>query len=363
MNDTLGETNENQSQTSEQTKAPTSFREALSVEYGKSKSEETPTNTESQAPATVETKAPVNGSQTATAQQQQTQQPAAQQRKAVPILPPAQMSAEERADFEKLSPEAQSFVSRFAYQTRTSISRAQQELQNRSKRYDSIDNVLTPHQQWLDKKGLQAGDVVRRSIAWEQAFEQDRLGAAIEYLRAQGVDPLELIDQNAQGGEGGQPSAQARQQPSQQFTPQQIQQLVDQQIEQRMQMQSDFQTVQHHTSVVDEFIKGKSLFEDPNTAAVLEAEMAPLVALARSQGKTELEALNYAYSVTTTVNPAFASLLQGFERGQAANKARADAEKLKNSTRSIAPSGLANGRSSEGLSFREELGLRRSGAM
>ena len=276
---------------------------------------------------------------------------------AVPVLPPADMSPEQKARFLKLAPDDQKYISERAYQTRSEYSRRMNEVSESAKRYENIERELAPNREYLAKKGVDEATVVRRAIAWEQAADRDRLGTAKEWLAAHGIDPFELIDDaepQQQNGHSQQPQT---------MTPEQIEQIVEQRLQKQNEYsQQSYATLQNH-SVVERFIADKPLFRDQATAHALEQEMAPLVEQ-YSQSMQPEQALQKAYDYVTRGNESFRNLLDSFSERERAEKARAEADKARASSRSLVSGGLGGAnRASTGMSFGDELKLRLRGGM
>jgi hypothetical protein len=276
-----------------------------------------------------------------------------------PILPPADMDAEEKDTFLKADPKLQSYLSRRAYETRSTLSREMQKIQDRSKQFDGIEAEIAPHREWMATKGIREPDLVRRAIAWEQKLERDRVPAAKEWLAAQGIDPYELIDENGQAQEQNQTQGQPRP-----LTPEEVEHVVQQSIQRERALAEQSFTTANHLSVVEKFKQDKPLFRDPATASQLEAEMAPIIeAVVRSNPSIPPEkALEQAYSYVTKGNDQFSSLLNSFSQREQADKARVEAEKAREG-RSVSGGLAGSNRSSTGLSFREEMRLRMNGGM
>lgn len=278
---------------------------------------------------------------------------------APPVLAPADMKPEEKAFFDKLSPEMQAYVSRRAYETRSTLSREMQKIQEGAKKYETLDNVISPHNDWLAQRNLTPDAVVNRAIAWERAFEQDKVGTAMQYLQAQGVDIYELQEAIENGGQVTQ--QQTEQEP---LDPATLKQQILQEIQAEQQKAMQAQNTEQMLNVVNDFMKGQELFQDPNMANMLETEMAKIVPIYASSLPPQ-KALEKAYNVVTNdPDLPFKALIDAYGAREKAEKAKQDAQKARQSSRSVSGSlSGSNPNNTQGLSFREELRLRVSGGM
>jgi hypothetical protein len=273
-----------------------------------------------------------------------------------PVAPPADMTAEELEDFKALTPKQQAYVSRRAYETRSAFSRSMQEVQQKAKSYEGIEREIAPHRPWLATKGITEDAVIRNAIGWEQRLEQDRLGGAKAWLQAQGIDPYELLDENSQYEQ----PQQARQ-----IDPEEVERNIFNKIQNQFQLQEQARTTEQHYNVVEKFKNDKVLFQDPNTASMLESEMAPLISLYVQQDPSlpPEKALEKAYTTVTRSNDTFANLLNAYGERERAEKAKAEAEKARQASRSISGGLSGSNPVTTGLGFRDELRLRMKGAL
>ena len=282
-------------------------------------------------------------------------EPEAKKEVAAPIVPPADMSPEEKAVFLKASPEIQSYVSRRAYENRAALSREFQKIQERARSVEGLEKAIEPHREYLNKMGIQPDIALNRAIAWDQAMQRDRVQGAREWLASYGVDPFELIDEN------GQP-----QQPQvQQVDPEEIKRAAIEEVEKRFQMQEQGRATEEYFNTVNSFIKDKVIFRDPNTASMLESLMADEIPVIRKQnpGLNAGQLLQNAYDKVIKTNPTFSNLVQSFDAKEVAEKAKQEAEKAKQSSRSITGGIAGSTPVKGGLGFREELRLRMSGGL
>lgn len=270
------------------------------------------------------------------------------------IVPPADMSNEEKANWSKLPPEAQKYLSRRAYEMRANFTRKAQEMGARERELGGILEAVAPVQDEFARNGISTADVVRRAIAWDKAFKSDPVQAARQYLDSYGIDPSELLN-----GEPVQNSPQ----------PQLSQEEIKEQI--RQEMISEFQrreqevATHNNYNMVQQFLGSKPLFRDPGTAEQIEAAMAPIVAGLR-QSNPELpvlEILDRAYNYVTRGDPQFSSLQQKLDAKAEAERAKVEAEKAMQASRSISGGPGSGSPQRKIKSIRENLRLRYRGAL
>lgn len=277
---------------------------------------------------------------------------------APPVLAPADMSAEEKEMFSKADPKLQNYLSRRAYETRAAFSREMQKVQAKAQEYSGIERAIEPHREYLAKKGIQADVAVNRAIAWDRAFEADRIGAAKEYLAAQGVDIYELIDTEESG-------QQTRSVTQPAVDPEAIKQEILNEINQKITLEHQARSTEQHLNAVEKFKSSKILFKDPNTALQLEADLAPIVeSLVRQNPSARAEdVLETAYNYVTKGNETYSRLLEAYGQREKAEQAKIAAEKARQSSKSITGGIAGSNPATKGLDFREELRLRMQGGM
>lgn len=275
-----------------------------------------------------------------------------------PVLPPADMTAKEKEIFAKADPEMQAYLSRRAYDVRATISREMQKVQDIIRSNEGILKAIEPHREYLAKKGLTPDVTLSRAIAWEQAIERDRLGAAKEWLNAQGIDPYELISDEG----GQQPPAQ---QSHQQIDPEAIKQQVLEEVQRKYELERQNAATESNLNAVNNFMKSKVLFRDPNTAAQLEAEMALEIPVERHKNPnlSQAELLERAYNKVIRTNDTFSKLLEAYGARESAEKVKQEAEKARQSSRSISGGIAGASPARSDLTFRDELRLRLNGGM
>lgn len=268
------------------------------------------------------------------------------------VLPPPDMNAQERAQWDSLSREAQKYLSRRAYEMRSNFTKKSQEIGAREKELGSIFEAVTPIQEEYARKGVSVADIVRRSVAWDKAFQTDPLSAAREYLEAYGIDPAELSNPQ-----------QAQEAPR--FNPEEMREQMRQEMQQEFQKRQDEQTTHQRYNLVQQFLGSKPLFKDPGTAEQLESAMVPVVAGLRlsNPSLTDQQALETAYNYVTRGDPQFSSLQQKLEAKAEAEKAKVEAEKAISASRSISGGPGSGSPQRKIKDIRENLRLRFRGAL
>lgn len=240
------------------------------------------------------------------------------------ILPPADMSPEEKAEFSKLSPAAQKYVSRRAHETRTDYTKKTMELAKREQEYSQIAGLnLSGLRDEYAKQGLALPTIIENAVAWDRAFRANPQAAALQYLQAWGVDPASLT-------QGGQPQTASMGQAD-------IDRMVQERVNAALEEEQQKLHVQSRYEAVESFRKSKPLFKDPGTAAQLEAAMDPFVRVAVMQNPSRpaQEILEEAYSKVTSSDPLFRDLLAKIDGRAAAEKAKAEAEAAIQASRSV----------------------------
>lgn len=267
-----------------------------------------------------------------------------------PIAPLADMSPEERAIFEKADPTLQRYLSRRIYELKSDYSRQTHPLREKAKEYGELDEVVNPYRDYYTKRATSIPALVKRAIAWDQDMAKDPISTAREWLAIHNVDPYDLLD-----GSTPQPQAQP-----QALTQEDVDRLVQEKFERYQQNIS----YRNNEAEVKRFIEGKPLFKDPNTAAQLEAEMAPIVqAVAASNPSfSAQQVLERAYDMVVKSNETYSRILSSYGDREKAERARVEAEKAQKASRSISGglSGVTPHKT--GLTFRDELRLRMNGS-
>lgn len=278
---------------------------------------------------------------------------------APPVLTPQDMDAKEREIFEKADPVLQAYLSRRSYETRSALSRESAKIHERAKHYDEIDKVIEPNKDYLARINAKPADALRRAIAWDKHVQENGPQGARDWLKAQGIDPLELLDLE----DGGQRQQQPQQQ--QHLDPGALKAEIMAELQREHQKQQEQVNLHQDYNEVQNFMKSKPLFKDPATAAALDRDMGPIVESLRSaypQHSTK-DVLEMAYNYVTKGNEQYSRLLNAYEQRGAAAAAKAKADAARKASSSI--SGGIGGSTpvKAGLGFREELRLRMSGGI
>lgn len=252
---------------------------------------------------------------------------------AAAILPPADMTAEEKEVFSSLqanpTPEnvakLQAYLSRRAYEYRSDYTRKTMELAEREKGISEIAGVMKDYAQEYAKEGIAVHDVVRRAVAWDQQFKQDRLGAARQFLDSWGIDPQELMGEVAQ------------QEAPTYLTREEAEALAEEKAQSLYERKAQESLAHQNYSTLQSFVESKPLFRDPGTASQLEEKMAPIVAALRDSNPQQpvKEILDYAYDLVTKGDPVFSGLTSQMAAKSDAERQQAEADKAKALSRSI----------------------------
>lgn len=264
------------------------------------------------------------------------------------VIAPADMSAEEKAAFERLPNEMKSYLSRRSYQTRSDYQRQTQQLQ---KEFGELKQTLEPHREYLAKKGIRETDLVRRSIVWDQAMTKNPKATAREWLDSYGIDPLELVDlEDTTAGKEDYPPD--------------VNTLVQQEIDKRMQQMTQAQRLQQDHHQVQQWMKDKPFFRDPATGEQLESAMAPIVEALYGQypQAPTTQILERAYNMIITTDERFSGIARGLEARSKADSMRQQANRAQQASRSLSGS-VGTAATGKDLSFAEELRLRLDGAL
>lgn len=247
------------------------------------------------------------------------------------LVPPADMRKEERDAFLNPTPAnahiLQSYLNRRAYETRADYARKTQELEQQRKSLASVMEVVKQHEAEYAKDGIPLSDVVRRSVAWDAAMQQDPVSTARDWLESYGLTPHDLLGQQA-------PQQQAY------VDPQQYERIVEEKLQAYQQQQQQKAVELFNQQVVQSFVASKPLFRDPETAAQLEAEMAPVVTALKGTGRysSPEEILETAYSYVVNGNPTFSGLAQKLAAKQGIQQTQQATQKAKQAARSISGS-------------------------
>lgn len=273
-------------------------------------------------------------------QEEQPAQEAAPVVERIPVVPPADMNKMEKEAF--LNPTAenahvlQQYMNRRAYETRTDYQRKMQEVEELRKQTSSVYDTIKQYEQDYAKEGISLGDIAKRSIAWDKAMRQNPIETAREWLDSYGIDINELAQQQVQYDPYNQ-----YQQPQQGYlTREEAERIAEEKFQAVQQEQEQKAVAYYNQKVVDSFVASKPLFKDPETAAQLESEMAPIVQALSSTGKysSPEEILNTAYNYVVAGNPTFSALNSAMSAKPVIEQKVAAAQKAKAASKSISGS-------------------------
>jgi hypothetical protein len=262
------------------------------------------------------------------------QQPVQEERPA--LLPPADMRKEEKDAF--LNPTAenahilQNYLNRRAYETRSDYSRKMAEVEELRKNTSGLYDTLKQYEPDYLKRGISIADVAKRSIAWDRAMEADPVSTAREWLEAYGLTPEELMQQQTQ--------AIQQQVPSNYLTREEAERIAEERMQSLLQQQEQKAVEYYNQKVVESFMNSRPVFRDPETAAQIEADMAPVVQALTSTGRysTPEQVLETAYNYVINGNPAYSSLVSKMAAKPVIQEQKAAVEKAKAASKSISGS-------------------------
>ena len=301
-------------------------------------------------------------SDTAPQESQVTEQPAPVVER-IPVVPPADMNKLEKEAF--LNPTAenahvlQQYMNRRAYETRTDYQRKMQEVEELRKQTSSVYDTIKQYEQDYAKEGISLGDIAKRSIAWDKAMRQNPVETAREWLESYGVDINDLMDQNGQYDSYNQ-----YQQPQQSYlTREEAERIAEEKFQAAQQEQEQKAVAYYNQKVVESFVNSRPLFKDPETAAQLEAEMAPIVQALSGTGKysSPEEILNTAYNYVVAGNPTFSALNSAMSAKPVIEQKVAAAQKAKAASKSISGSAGSGTPRMQVKDLRDNLRRRMSG--
>lgn len=274
------------------------------------------------------------------------------------IAPPADLKKEYLEDFNKLPPNLQKWLSQRSYEYRSDYGRQTQELRAQQERIRAYEEAIKPYENEYVRRGINPADVIKRSIAWDNFFQQDPINAAQQFLASYGIDPSELSQ-----------AAQEPQQNQRYLTPEEAERIAEEKaaslFENKINMIQQERYIAEASNVVNEFIGSKPLFKDPGTAEQVEEAMAPILqALRAAEPQAPIQdLLETAYNVATTRNPRLAELTQRINAATEAQKVKENALKAQQASRSIAGSPSGGSPSIKPKTIGEELRMRLNGAM
>jgi hypothetical protein len=299
--------------------APLSIRETLKQQLKENKEEpqaeeETEETTEQANPEPVKT------------------EPVSEEPKPL-LAPPADMNAAEKEAF--LNPTnanahiLQAYLNRRAYETRSDYSRKMQEVEQLKRQTAGLYDTIKQYEDEYAKDGISIADVTKRAVAWDKAMQQNPVATALDWLDSYGVKLEDL--------QGYQPP---EQQAPQYLTRQEAERIAEERY-QAIQSEQQKKAVEYYNQqVVNSFMNNKPLFKDPETAAQLEAEMAPVVQALNATGRysSPEQVLETAYNYVVNGNPTFSGLVQKMTAKPVIEQQQAAVQKAKQAAKSISGS-------------------------
>jgi len=255
------------------------------------------------------------------------------------FAPPADMNALEKEAF--LSPSAenthviQNYLNRRAYETRTQYDKKMQEVNQLKSQLGSLYESVQQYENDYAKDGISIADITKRSIAWDKAMQNNPVSAAREWLESYGLTVDDLLEGQMQYEQQGQQPQQTQQ--SQYLTREEAEKIAEERFQSAQESQQKKALEYYNQQVVNSFTAAKPLFKDPETAAQLEAEMAPVVQALTSTGRysSAEEILETAYNYVVNGNPTFSSLNSRMAAQSAMEKEAAKVQKAKAASKSV----------------------------
>lgn len=330
---------------------PVSIRDALKRSF---KAEDDPIVVETKEDPDAVAKAP----QSVTEQQTQEATPAVEK---IPLVPPADMNKAEKEAFLNPTPDnahvLQQYMNRRAYETRSDYQRKMVEVEELKKQTSSIYDAVKQYENDYAKEGISIADLTRRSIAWDKAMMTNPVETALEWLDAYGIKPEQLFQGYDQQGYYPQ------QQPAQYLTMADAERIAEEKIAAMQQQQEQKAVAYYNERVVESFIANKPLFKDAETAAQLEAEMAPIVAALTQTGKYSgpEQILETAYNYVVAGNPTFSSIANAITAKAQVEQTSASVQKAKAASRSITGSAGSGTPRVQAKNIRDNLRARMTG--
>ena len=255
------------------------------------------------------------------------------------LAPPADMNAAEKDAFLNPTPAnahiLQSYLNRRAYETRSDYSRKMQEVEQLKKQTAGLYDTIKQYEDEYARDGISIADVTKRAVAWDKAMQTDPVQTALDWLDSYGVRLEDLAGYQQQAPE----------QP-QYLTREEAERIAEERY-QSIQSEQQKKAVEYYNQqVVNSFMSNKPLFRDPETAAQLEAEMAPVVQALNATGRysSPEQVLETAYNYVVNGNPTFSGLVQKMaakpvieQQQQAVAKAKQAAKSISGSAGSGSP--------------------------
>ena len=279
------------------------------------------------------------------------------------LVPPADMRNDEKEAYLNPTPQnahiLQNYLNRRAYETRSEFSRKMAEVEAKAKVAGAFADVVQQHEDYYTKRGYNIADVAKRSIAWDRAMANDPVNTAVEWLRAYGLMPEDLTGQ----GRFNAPSQAPQQAQTQYLTKEQAEAVAQEKLQSYFAEQEKKAVEYMHQQVVDSFVSNKPLFKDPETAAQLEAEMAPIVSALSKSGRYSSpdQVLETAYNYVVNGNPTFSGLVQRMAAKTDVEHHQAATQKAKQAAKSITGSASSGTPRLQIKDMRENLRRRMTG--
>lgn len=251
------------------------------------------------------------------------------------LVPPSDMNAAERDAYLNPTPAnahiLQQYLNRRAYETRTQYDRKMQEVNQLKQQTSAVYDAIGKYEEEYARERISLNDVVTQSIAWDRAMKKDPVGTALDWLDSYGVSVDELMGYSQQYPQQQQPEY---------LTREDAERIAAEKLESIQQEQDKKALEMYNQRVVELFMSTKPLFKDPETAAQLEAEMAPVVQALNSTGRysSAEQVLETAYNYVVNGNPAFSGIVQKMTTGPVVQKQQAIAQKAKQAAKSISGS-------------------------
>lgn len=270
--------------------------------------------------------------------------------------PPADMNAAEKEAF--LNPTQanahilQSYLNRRAYETRSDYSRKMQEVEQLKKQTSGLYETIKQYEDEYAKDGISIADVTRRSIAWDKAMLNNPVATALDWLDSYGIKPEDLYNYQPQ-----------QQQAPQYLTKEEAERIAEERY-QSIQSEQQKKAIEYYNQqVVNSFMSNKPLFRDPETAAQLEAEMAPVVQALNATGRysSPEQVLETAYNYVVNGNPTFSGLVQKMAAKPVIEQQQAVVQKAKQAAKSISGSAGSGSPRIVAKTLRDNLQRRMSG--
>lgn len=264
-----------------------------------------------------------------TAQESTSAQAPAAEPAPIPLAPPADMNAVEKDAFLNPSPAnahvLQSYLNRRAYETRSDYSRKMQEVEKLKQQTSGLYDTIKQYEDDYARQGISIADVTRRAVAWDKAMQSDPVNTALDWLNSYGVDLNQLANYQPQ------------QQPQQYLTREDAERIAEERIQSIQAEQQKSAVDYYNQQVVNSFMNNKPLFRDPETAAQLETEMAPVVQALTSTGRysSPEQVLETAYNYVVNGNPTFSGLVSKMTAKPVIQQQQQVVEKAKKAGKSI----------------------------